>query len=57
MADEDSIVGTENAGIISLDVVAGEAEAQRRGGGRHQGDSPHGRHGSTDTGTTEKDSQ
>ena len=57
VADEESIVGTENAGIISLDVVAGEAEAQRRGGGRHQGDSPHGRHGSTDTGTTEKDSQ
>ena len=57
VADEESIVGTENAGIISLDVVAGEAEAQRRGGGRHQGDSPHGRHGSTDTGTTGKDSQ
>jgi neutral amino acid transport system ATP-binding protein len=57
VADEESIVGTENAGIISLDVVAGEAEAQRRGGGRHQGDNPLGRHGSTDTGTTEKDSQ
>ena len=57
VADEESIVGTENAGIISLDVVAGEADPERRGGGRHQGDSPHGRHGSTDTGTTEKDSQ
>ena len=57
VADEESIVGTENAGIISLDVVAGEAEAQRGGGGRHQGDNPLGRHGSTDTGTTEKDSQ
>jgi neutral amino acid transport system ATP-binding protein len=57
VADEESIVGTENAGIISLDVVAGESGPERRGGGRHQGDSPHGRHGSTDTGTTEKDSQ
>ncbi|MFJ6156468.1 ABC transporter ATP-binding protein [Pseudarthrobacter sp. NPDC092184] len=57
VADEESIVGTENAGIISLDVVAAEAEPERRGGGRHQGGSPHGRHGSTDTGTTEKDSQ
>jgi neutral amino acid transport system ATP-binding protein len=57
VADEESIVGTENAGIISLDVVAAEAEPERRGGGRHQGDNPLGRHGSTDTGTTEKDSQ
>jgi neutral amino acid transport system ATP-binding protein len=57
VADEESIVGTENAGIISLDVVAGEAEPDRRGTGRHQADGPHGRHGSTDTGSTDKDRQ
>ena len=27
VADEESIVGTENAGIISLDVVAGETDS------------------------------
>lgn len=50
VADEESIVGTENAGIISLDVVAKEADEDRPGGAR-------GRHGSTDTGNTGKDSQ
>jgi neutral amino acid transport system ATP-binding protein len=50
VADEESIVGTEDAGIISLDVVAKEADQDRPGG-------PQGRHGSTDTGSTEKDSQ
>ncbi|ADX72369.1 ABC transporter ATP-binding protein [Pseudarthrobacter phenanthrenivorans] len=56
-ADEESIVGTENAGIISLDVVSNEAEEARRGGDQARGDGQQGRHGSTDTGSTGKDSQ
>jgi ABC-type glutathione transport system ATPase component len=56
-ADEESIVGTENAGIISLDVVAAEAEQRRRDGEQSGGGRPRGRHGSTDTGSTDKDAQ
>jgi branched-chain amino acid transport system ATP-binding protein len=56
-ADEESIVGTENAGIISLDVVSNEAEEARRGGNRPSGTEPQGRHGSTETGSTGKDTQ
>ncbi|TLM73324.1 ABC transporter ATP-binding protein [Pseudarthrobacter sp. NamB4] len=56
-ADEESIVGTENAGIISLDVVSNEAEEARRSADRLRSDEPKGRHGSTDTGSTGKDSQ
>jgi branched-chain amino acid transport system ATP-binding protein len=33
-ADEESIVGTENAGIISLDVVEAESKDQGPGAGR-----------------------
>ena len=56
-ADEESIVGTENAGIISLDVVAAEAEQKRRDGEQSGSDRPRGRRGSTNTGSTEKDAQ
>jgi branched-chain amino acid transport system ATP-binding protein len=57
VADEESIVGTENAGIISLDVVAAESE---QNGGSAPGPSAgerRGRHGSTDTDSTGKDTQ
>jgi branched-chain amino acid transport system ATP-binding protein len=58
VADEESIVGTENAGIIAVDVVAAEGEIPSRADdGQPQRDQPRGRHGSTETGTTEKDSQ
>ncbi|WP_258805245.1 ABC transporter ATP-binding protein [Pseudarthrobacter sp. NS4] len=57
VADEESIVGTENAGIISIDVLEAEADRNRRSGDQPGGDRPQGRHGSTDTGSTEKDSQ
>lgn len=56
VADEESIVGTENAGIISLDVVAAETDDTPGEPG-----TPHDqrgrRLGSTDAGPTEKDSQ
>jgi branched-chain amino acid transport system ATP-binding protein len=58
VADEESIVGTENAGIIAVDVVAGEGDSPvHNEEGQPQRDQPRGRHGSTETGTTEKDSQ
>ena len=47
VSDEESVVGTENAGIISLDVVAEEAGASRQTEGPASGGLP-GRHGSTD---------
>jgi branched-chain amino acid transport system ATP-binding protein len=61
VADEESVVGTENAGIISLDIVADEAENQRRRG-IPEGEGSGGRHGSTDRDIsgqdrTERDSQ
>jgi branched-chain amino acid transport system ATP-binding protein len=49
VADEESIVGTENAGIISLDTVA-EEEARPRTTEGPQGDHS-GRHGSTERDT------
>jgi branched-chain amino acid transport system ATP-binding protein len=55
VADEESVVGTESAGIISLDVVATETTAAPEERGIQ--DQPRGRHGSTETGRTEKDSQ
>jgi ABC-type branched-subunit amino acid transport system ATPase component len=58
VADEESIVGTENAGIIAVDVVAAEGDEPARGAdGQPQRDQPRGRHGSTETGSTEKDTQ
>jgi branched-chain amino acid transport system ATP-binding protein len=58
VADEESIVGTEDAGIIAVDVVAAEGGNPSRGeDGQPQPEQPRGRHGSTETGTTEKDSQ
>jgi ABC-type branched-subunit amino acid transport system ATPase component len=58
VADEESIVGTENAGIIAVDVVAAEGgEPSRSDDGGPQRDQSRGRHGSTETGSTEKDTQ
>jgi ABC-type glutathione transport system ATPase component len=61
VSDEESIVGTENAGIISLDVVAEEA-GRSRATERPAGDATPGRHSSTEPDIsgrdrTEKDSQ
>ncbi|WP_285250314.1 ABC transporter ATP-binding protein [Pseudarthrobacter sp. fls2-241-R2A-168] len=59
VSDEESIVGTENAGIISLDVVAEETGTSRQAE-RPAGDGATGRHSSTDVSgrdRTEKDSQ
>jgi hypothetical protein len=56
VADDESIVGTENAGIIAVDSVAAEEDTPRDEG-RPAGDEHRGRHGSTDTDRTERDSQ
>jgi branched-chain amino acid transport system ATP-binding protein len=50
VADEESIVGTENAGIISLETVAEEDGSPRTAERRDGGDSS-GRHGSTERDT------
>jgi branched-chain amino acid transport system ATP-binding protein len=56
VADEESIVGTENAGIISLDVVAAEQEDDRRGRPA-TGGTANGKHSAEEPRRTEKDTE